>query len=120
MSRSNDLIFSCLTKHFYPLKDNLAILDLLAAQKTHLTYYYNMTLEGKQIIWHCPLLNDEILGSSEKNARRMNRILQYNPIIVHPKESDLMDEIKRGNVFYSTYDIEFLPYPVSSWNKEQV
>ncbi|PAV79044.1 hypothetical protein WR25_17829 [Diploscapter pachys] len=68
---------------------------LLAAQKTHLTYYYNMTLEG----------------SSEKNVRRMNRILQYNPIIVHPKESDLMDEIKRGNVFYSTYDIEFLPYP---------
>ncbi|PAV83291.1 hypothetical protein WR25_11671 isoform B [Diploscapter pachys] len=69
--------------------------DLLAARKTHLTYYYNMTLEG----------------SSEKNVRRMNRILQYNPIIVHPKESDLMDEIKRGNVFYSTYDIEFLPYP---------
>ncbi|CAD6187039.1 unnamed protein product [Caenorhabditis auriculariae] len=79
------------------------LIDLLEKRKTYLTYYVNLTLEG----------------SSEQNANRIDRVLRYNPIVTRSKESDLIREMKKGGVFYSTYDIEFVPQPVSSWDKKQ-
>ncbi|PIC27238.1 hypothetical protein B9Z55_019558 [Caenorhabditis nigoni] len=45
--------------------------------------------------------------------------MAINPIVVRAKEVDLIKEIHKGGVFYSTYDIEFLPQDVSVWDKRQ-
>ncbi|CAI5450288.1 unnamed protein product [Caenorhabditis angaria] len=82
-------------------QDQLA--EQLYKKETYLTYYFNYSLEG----------------SSVKNQRIISEAMKFNPIVVRSKESDLIKEIQKGGVFYSTYDIEFLPQAVSTWDKRQ-
>ncbi|VDM74985.1 unnamed protein product [Strongylus vulgaris] len=79
------------------------LLTLLEQKKTYLTYFANLTLEG----------------SSERNIERIKKLSIYNPVITHENENDLIAEIKRGGVFFSTYDVEFLPQTISSWDRKQ-
>ncbi|CAL2045185.1 unnamed protein product [Caenorhabditis brenneri] len=79
------------------------LIDLLLEKETYLTYYFNLTLEG----------------STEKNEYNIKRAMAINPIVVRAREADLIKEIQKGGVFYSTYDIEFLPQAVSVWDKRQ-
>ncbi|CAI2353459.1 unnamed protein product [Caenorhabditis sp. 36 PRJEB53466] len=79
------------------------LIELLLNKETYLTYYFNLTLEG----------------STEKNERNIERAMAINPIVVRAKEVDLIKEIQKGGVFYSQYDIEFLPQAVSVWDKRQ-
>ncbi|CAB3396819.1 unnamed protein product [Caenorhabditis bovis] len=86
-----------------PFLHQAQLIDQLEHKKTYLTYYFNLTLEG----------------SNTKNEKAIKRALAYNPIVVRGRESELVKEIKRGGVFYSTYDTEFLPQAVSTWDKRQ-
>uniref|UniRef100_A0A1I7TQQ6 Lig_chan-Glu_bd domain-containing protein n=1 Tax=Caenorhabditis tropicalis TaxID=1561998 RepID=A0A1I7TQQ6_9PELO len=79
------------------------LIELLLDKDTYLTYYFNLTLEG----------------STEKNEYNIKRAMAINPIVVRAREADLIKEIQKGGVFYSTYDIEFLPQAVSVWDKRQ-
>ncbi|EYB86287.1 hypothetical protein Y032_0282g1286 [Ancylostoma ceylanicum] len=79
------------------------LLTLLEQKKRYLTYYADIELEG----------------CSEKNVERIKKVMKYNPVVTHENENDLVAEIKRGGVFYSVYDIEFLPQAVSVWDRNQ-
>ncbi|KHJ98286.1 hypothetical protein OESDEN_01726 [Oesophagostomum dentatum] len=76
---------------------------LLEHKKRYLTYYADLELEG----------------SNERNIERIKKIMKYNPVVTHENENDLIAEIKRGGVFFSTYDIELLPQTVSSWDRKR-
>ncbi|CAI4222659.1 unnamed protein product [Auanema sp. JU1783] len=86
-----------------PFYTQSQLLDLFEKKARYPTYYVDIQLEG----------------SNEKNQERINKISEYNPIVVHPKEDDLIAEIKKGGVFYSTYDIEFLTTAVSIWDEKE-
>uniref|UniRef100_A0A8R1DT38 Ionotropic glutamate receptor C-terminal domain-containing protein n=1 Tax=Caenorhabditis japonica TaxID=281687 RepID=A0A8R1DT38_CAEJA len=79
------------------------LIDLLLHKKTFLTYYYNYTLEGTTV----------------KNEKNIKRAMMINPVVVRTTQEGLLADINKGAVFYSPYDIEFLPQPVSVWSKEQ-
>ncbi|CAJ0576753.1 unnamed protein product, partial [Mesorhabditis spiculigera] len=86
-----------------PFRHQDQLIDLLEHHKKYLTYYMDVPLEG----------------SNRKNVRRLKKIQNTSRIVTHMDEKGLIMEMKKGGVFYSTYDIEFLPNAVSSWNKEQ-
>ncbi|KIH57540.1 hypothetical protein ANCDUO_12268 [Ancylostoma duodenale] len=77
--------------------------ELLKQKKRYLTYYADIELEG----------------CSERNVERIKKVMKYNPVVTHESENDIIAEIKRGGVFYSVYDIEFLPQAVSVWDRDQ-
>ncbi|RCN41227.1 hypothetical protein ANCCAN_12794 [Ancylostoma caninum] len=79
------------------------LLTLLEQKKRYLTYYADIELEG----------------CNERNIERIKKVMKYNPVVTHENENDIVAEIKRGGVFYSVYDIEFLPQAVSVWDRDQ-
>uniref|UniRef100_A0A1I7X031 Stage III sporulation protein AF n=1 Tax=Heterorhabditis bacteriophora TaxID=37862 RepID=A0A1I7X031_HETBA len=52
---------------------------MLEYKERHLTYYSDITLEG----------------SSKNNEKRIEKISNYNPVITHRSEDELIAEIKR-------------------------
>ncbi|CAJ0958174.1 unnamed protein product, partial [Mesorhabditis belari] len=87
-----------------PFRHQSQLIELLEHHKTYLTYFNGL-----------PLLE----GSTKKNTRRLKKLSTTNPTVVHSDSEELNAEIKRGGVFFSSYDIEFLPAPISTWNKNE-
>uniref|UniRef100_A0AC35U147 PBPb domain-containing protein n=1 Tax=Rhabditophanes sp. KR3021 TaxID=114890 RepID=A0AC35U147_9BILA len=92
---TRDFIFATLT-----LKEQL--LDLLEEGKTWLTYY-------DETAPVCTL---------KSNCHKLEEVLKKRPIVVHTSQEKLIQEIKKGAVFYGSFDVDFFMSTINVWSRK--
>ncbi|CEF63092.1 Hypothetical protein SRAE_1000135700 [Strongyloides ratti] len=54
--------------------------------------------------------------SNEENCKRMPQIFKKNPIRLGNTFDDIVEQIKKGGIYYADYDIDFIPDVSSVWS----
>uniref|UniRef100_A0A0N5BYI7 PBPb domain-containing protein n=1 Tax=Strongyloides papillosus TaxID=174720 RepID=A0A0N5BYI7_STREA len=54
--------------------------------------------------------------SNEENCKRMPQIFKRNPIRIATTFNEIIDQIRKGGIYYADYDVEFIPDVASVWS----